>query len=126
MAFRIHDSVVRGEIDNRVKATVSGRIGLEGRAEPLTLELHGNAQPDLAGCLLTFVNPLAPVRHPQMDSLTSLQRGEPATSRRHAKSAYRLIWLIAPTSFTKAKTNPRRLWPIPSISNGLAKPMDES
>ena len=76
MAFRIHDSVVRGEIDNRVKGAVRGRIWLEGRAEPLTLELHGNTQPDLAGCVLMFVNPLAPVRHPQSDSLASLQRGD--------------------------------------------------
>lgn len=40
MAFRIHDSVVRGEIDNRMKGAVRGSIWLEGRAEPLTLELH--------------------------------------------------------------------------------------
>ena len=75
MAFRIHDSVVRGEIDNRLKGAVRGRIWLAGRAEPLTLELHGNAHPDLAGCLLTFVNSLAPIRHPDFDLLTSLQRG---------------------------------------------------
>ena len=76
MASRIHDSVVRGESDNRVKGVVRGRIWLDGRAEPLTLELRGNAHPDLAGCLLTFVNPLPPFRHPQLDSLASLQRGD--------------------------------------------------
>jgi hypothetical protein len=59
MAFRIHDSVVCGEIDNRVKGAVGGKIWLNGRPEPITLELRGNAYPDLAGCLLTFVNPLA-------------------------------------------------------------------
>ena len=32
MAFRIHDSVVRGEIDNRVKRIVRGKIWVEGRA----------------------------------------------------------------------------------------------
>lgn len=57
MAFRIHDSVVRGEIDNRVKGTVRGRIWLAGGAAPLELLLAGDAHPDLAGCLLTFVNP---------------------------------------------------------------------
>ena len=31
MAFRIHDSVVRGEIDNRVKGMVRGKIWVEGR-----------------------------------------------------------------------------------------------
>src|SRR5438309_6045074 len=45
MAFRIHDSVVRGEIDNRVMGTVSGKIWVEGRAEPVVLKLKGNAWP---------------------------------------------------------------------------------
>ncbi len=75
MAFRIHDSVVRGEIDNRVKGTVRGHIWLEGRAEPVVLELEGNAWPDLAGCLLTFINPQPRVAHAHLDSLHPLQRG---------------------------------------------------
>jgi hypothetical protein len=57
MAFRIHDSVVWGEVDNRAKGIVRGRIWVQGRADPLVLELEGNALPDLAGCLLTFRNP---------------------------------------------------------------------
>ena len=75
MAFRIHESLVRGEIDNRVKGTVRGKIWLEGRAEPVTLELEGNAWPDLAGCLLKFTNPLKRVPHPDLDSLHAIQRG---------------------------------------------------
>jgi hypothetical protein len=75
MAFRIHDSVVRGEIDNRVKGIVHGRIWLESRAEPITLELRGNAHRDLAGCLLTFTNPLERVVHPNLDMLNPIQRG---------------------------------------------------
>ena len=75
MAFRIHDSVVRGEIDNRVKGIVRGRIWVEGRAEPVILELEGNAWPDLAGCLLTYTNPQKRFAHHQLDSLQALQRG---------------------------------------------------
>ena len=75
MAFRIHDSVVRGEIDNRVKGIVNGRIWVEGRADPIVLELKGNAWPDLAGCLLTFTNPQKRVPHHHLDSLRPLQRG---------------------------------------------------
>jgi hypothetical protein len=75
MAFRIHDSAVRGEIDNRVKGIVRGKIWLEGCAEPLTLELTGNAHPDLAGCLLTFTNPLERIPHPHIEALSPLQRG---------------------------------------------------
>ena len=75
MAFRIHDSVMRGEIDNRAKGIVRGKIWVEGRAEPVTLELKGNAWPDLAGCLLTFINPLKRLPHPGLDSLDPFQRG---------------------------------------------------
>jgi len=75
MAFRLHDSVVRGEIDNRSKGIVRGKIWLEGRPEPVTLELKGNAHSDLAGCLLTFTNPLKRIPHPHLDSLNLIQRG---------------------------------------------------
>lgn len=75
MAFRIHDSVVRGEIDNRVKGIVRGRIWVEGRAEPVVLELKGNAWPDLAGCLLTFTNPQQRIALSHLDSLHPIQRG---------------------------------------------------
>jgi len=75
MAFRIHDSVVRGEIDNRVKGIVWGKIWVEGRAEPVMLELTGNAWPDLAGCLLTFNNPRKRIPHQHLDSLHREQKG---------------------------------------------------
>ena len=75
MAFRIHDSVVRGEIDNRVKGIVRGRIWLEGRAEPVALELKGNAWPDLAGCFLTFTNPLKRIAPRDLDDLHPIQCG---------------------------------------------------
>jgi len=75
MAFRIHDSVVRGEIDNRIKGAVRGKVWVDGRDEPIVLELKGNAWPDLAGCLLTFVNPQKRYPHEHLVSLRPLQRG---------------------------------------------------
>ena len=57
MAWRIDEQVVRGEIDNRRKGRVTGRIWLVGRDEPVELELEGNAWADLAGHLLRFTNP---------------------------------------------------------------------
>jgi hypothetical protein len=76
MAFRIQDSVLRGEIDNRVKGIVRGSIWVEGRVEPVELELKGNAHPDLAGCKLTFTNPLKPLLDPRLSVLAPLQRGQ--------------------------------------------------
>lgn len=75
MAFRIHDSVARGEIDNRTKGIVRGTIWLEGSPEPLILELTGNAHPDLAGCLLTFTNGGACYADSRLERLTRKQRG---------------------------------------------------
>jgi hypothetical protein len=48
---------------------------VEGRADPVILELEGNAWPDLAGCLLTFTNPQKRIAHHHLDSLQPLQRG---------------------------------------------------
>lgn len=59
MAWRIDEAVVRGEIDNRTRDRVTGRIWLEGLAEPVDLALTGNAWRDLAGRRLEFVNPVA-------------------------------------------------------------------
>jgi hypothetical protein len=57
MAWRLHEHVLRGEIDNRTRGCVAGRIWLAGVEEPLILELLGDCHPDLAGCLLRFENP---------------------------------------------------------------------
>jgi len=75
MAWRIHDSVKRGEIDNRERGFVRGRIWLEGKGEPVVLELRGNAATDLAGCLLTFTNPGETIPLPRDAVLNALQRG---------------------------------------------------
>jgi len=57
MAWRLHEHVLRGKIDNRTRGRVSGEIWLAGIDEPLILELTGNCAPDLAGCELSFENP---------------------------------------------------------------------
>ncbi|MCW1887229.1 hypothetical protein OKA04_21000 [Luteolibacter flavescens] len=57
MAWRIDEHVIRGEIDNRTRGKVTGRIWFVDREEPVTLELEGNAWRDLAGHLLRFTNP---------------------------------------------------------------------
>jgi hypothetical protein len=75
MAFRIHDSVVRGEIDNRTKGVVRGKVWLQGIKKPLALELIGNAWADLAGCLLTFKNAKKPYKDATLKSLAAEQRG---------------------------------------------------
>lgn len=57
MAWRIDEAVIRGEIDNRIRGRVTGRIWFAGRAEPVELELQGNCWRDLAGRRLEFTNP---------------------------------------------------------------------
>ena len=75
MAWRIDDSVRRGEIDNRERGVVRGKIWLHGLKEPVVLELKGNACPDLAGCLLTFKNPGETVALRTDARMEPLQRG---------------------------------------------------
>ncbi len=75
MAWRIHDSVVQGEIDNRENGVVRGRIWLHGLSEPVALELKGNAHPDLAGCLLRFDNPGKTIPLHHGGSMNPVQRG---------------------------------------------------
>ncbi len=73
MAWRIHDQVIRAEIDNRLLGRVTGSVWLAGRVQPLRLELTGNAGPDMAGCVLTVENP-CPVPDP-LEGLATEQRG---------------------------------------------------
>ncbi len=75
MAWRIHDSVIRGEIDNREKDVVRGRLWLDGLDAPAEIELRGNACKDLAGCLLTFTNPLPTIKLPADAGITVKQTG---------------------------------------------------
>ncbi len=57
MAWRIDEHVIRGEIDNRTRGRVTGRIWFVGRPEPVGFDFAGNAWRDLAGRRLEFVNP---------------------------------------------------------------------
>lgn len=57
MAWRIDEAVVRGEIDNRQRGRVTGRIWFLGREQPVELDLAGDAWRDVAGRRIEFVNP---------------------------------------------------------------------
>ena len=57
MTWHIADFVERGEIHNRERDTVIGRVWLRGLDEPIQLDLVGNALSDLAGRCLHFTNP---------------------------------------------------------------------
>jgi hypothetical protein len=76
MAWRIQDSVIRGEIDNRVKGRVRGKLWLDGLDEPVILDLEGNACPDLAGCRLKLKNPAKTLPMRKQPKFNPLQRGK--------------------------------------------------
>jgi hypothetical protein len=56
MAWRLDEMVARGVIDNREKGKITGALWLTGYESPIRLELDGNCDDDLAGCLVEFVN----------------------------------------------------------------------
>ncbi len=75
MAWRFDKCVTHGEIDNTVRGSVTGKLWLLGREEPMILDLSGDAWPDLAGCKLAFVN-TSPLPQPQYDEgLSMMQTG---------------------------------------------------
>ena len=67
MAWRIDEEVIFGEIDNRRRGHVTGRLWLAGHPEPVQLDLQGNGWRDLAGRSLRFTNP-----RPRLGSLASI------------------------------------------------------
>src|SRR5438874_10980502 len=75
MALRIHQSVLRGEIDNRRRGRVEGWITLVGVERPLTLELTGNCLRDLAGCVVRFENPHPLATEVEKSMSACFQRG---------------------------------------------------
>lgn len=74
MAWRIEDSVIRGEIDNTEEGHTSGKIWLAGRKKPITLRLEGNCLRDLAGCRLSFSNPF-PAENKELSALADEHAG---------------------------------------------------
>jgi hypothetical protein len=75
MAWRFEKMVIRGEIDNTVRGSVTGTLWLLGREQPMVLDLDGDAWPDLAGCKLSFENP-NPIPQTQYDEgLSMIQTG---------------------------------------------------
>ncbi|MDA3874358.1 MAG: hypothetical protein PF795_10430 [Kiritimatiellae bacterium] len=73
MAYRIHDSVVSGELDFREKGRVTGHLDLFESDVPVHLDLRGFPNPDLAGVVMRFQNPKADTPLPH--DLNPIQQG---------------------------------------------------
>ncbi|HTO05356.1 MAG TPA: hypothetical protein VL069_16730 [Opitutus sp.] len=120
MAWRIDEHVTRGEIDNRIRDCVTGRIWFFGRDEPVILALTGNAWRDLAGHRLEFVNPepkpgLSP-------SFAAHQRGTTGDITASRKVRVPDIPMVRSANTTAPKSRSRGIGAIRSTSNGSASP----
>jgi len=74
MAFRIGSSAIRGEIDNRLRDHVTGRVWIKGCEQPIRLDLRGNCLRDIAGLRFTFeCSPTETLSHPE--HLRPMQEG---------------------------------------------------
>ena len=96
-AIDLTPHVVSGKIDNSVKGKTIGELVINGLDEPLLIDLNGNAQPDLAGCVLTFQNPRSlPVDPALMDYLVSNQTGfvGPITATRRGETLVDDEWMV--------------------------------
>ena len=93
MALRLGEHVVCGELNNTRKNTVFGWLGLRGFDRPLTFELTGNCDPDLAGRRIRFE-----VRHPPKDDDELLHSGLSEDDRLERLNLSGLRWQqIGPT-----------------------------
>lgn len=108
--------VIRGKIDNTVRGSVTGTLWLLGREQPMTLDLVGDAWPDLAGCKLTFENP-NPVPQPQYDEgLAMIQTG----SVGDITASQKLKKLLVPEEVWMKALEERRFHEVPCmLSNSL-------
>lgn len=116
MAWRFDKMVIRGEIDNTVRGSVTGTLWLLGREQPMSLHLVGDAWPDLAGCKLTFENP-NPLPQPQYDDgLAMIQTG----SVGDITASQKLKKLLVPEEVWMKALEERRFHEVPWVlSNSL-------
>lgn len=77
MSRTYHDAVIKGEIDNRQRGRLTGRVWLVGQDHPVRLHLQGDACSDVAGCLVEFFNP-----EPVPQDLPPLHRLQTGTATR--------------------------------------------
>ena len=79
--WNIGQAIVKGEIDNRVKNQVTGKLWLLGERKPIILDLEGNFMNEMAGCMISFTNPRPmPVFLKGLDHLQKGQWGRSSLS----------------------------------------------
>ena len=74
MALRLDQAIIRGELSNEIRGTVTGHIWLLGADAPVQLTLEGNCLRDLAGCTIRFSNP-KPVADETTELIAPVQKG---------------------------------------------------
>lgn len=75
MSWKMGESLVRAELDSRIKGRLTGRIWLLGVDEPITLDLEGNPSRDMAGYLVKIENPNPKESERSFDGLARNQVG---------------------------------------------------
>jgi hypothetical protein len=75
MAWRFDQAVIRGELDNTERGRVTVRLEVVDRAEPILLDLQGDAWRDIAGSRLVFINP-SPRSQPAVPPGSGVQTGQ--------------------------------------------------
>jgi len=75
MAWRIHENLVEGEMDNTTPGRVSGTLRFVGRARKVTLDLEGDFNGALRGKRIHLHNPEACERNLSLRQPGSYMRG---------------------------------------------------
>jgi hypothetical protein len=64
MAWRPHENLIQGELDNRTPGKVTGWMSFVGLPDRVTFSLEGNFHRDIRGTLIRFRNPTPTDRSP--------------------------------------------------------------
>jgi hypothetical protein len=76
MAWRPHENLIEGELDNRTPGRVTGWLRFVGLDERVTFDLEGDFHRDIRGTLIRLSNPSPVERSPEyMDGFSSVQKG---------------------------------------------------
>jgi hypothetical protein len=75
MAWRIHDNLMAGELDNTQPGRVTGKLAFIGIAGTVSLDLEGDARGALKGRRIRFQNPTPKERNEALKKRGSYMRG---------------------------------------------------
>ena len=75
MAWRLHEELIEGMLDNTVRGKVTGWMRFAGLDGQVAFDLSGDFHRDIAGCRIVLTNPEPRGERKDMEGLSPVQKG---------------------------------------------------